>query len=167
MRSEIDNQSNYASSFGNQSRKTFEITNAVGVTSPTTIDNVDKEQTAICKIYYRPREKMTYKNFFRKDMAISLVQNGRAEVLSSGLHVEMANRRTIDGSEKLVDITSDVSYMDQLVKAEYVAIQEKRGLWANDDIREAKEKFINEVLAEAKPALWKRVLNWIKNRKNA
>jgi hypothetical protein len=97
-------------------------------------------------------------------MAISLVQNGRAEVLSSGLHVEIADKRTVDGSEKLVDITSDVSYMETLMKAEHIAIQGKKGLWANEAIRKEKEKFIDEVLTEAKTSRWKRLLNWIMDR---
>jgi hypothetical protein len=98
-------------------------------------------------------------------MAISLVQNGRVEVLSSGLYVEMAHKRTVDGSEKLVDITSDVSYMETLMKAEHIAIQERKGLWAIEAIRKEKEKFINEVLTEAKFSLWKRLLNWIMDRR--
>lgn len=133
--------------------------------SPMSIDSMERDQTAICRVFFRPTEKRSYRSIFRKDMAISLVQNGRVEVLSSGLYVEMAHKRTVDGSEKLVDITSDVSYMETLMKAEHIAIQERKGLWAIEAIRKEKEKFINEVLTEAKFSLWKRLLNWIMDRR--
>jgi hypothetical protein len=77
----------------------------------------------------------------------------------------MDNKRMIDGSEGLSDITSDVSYMETLMKAEQSAIKERKGLWANEAIRKEKETFIDEVLDEAKASLWKRLWNWILDRR--
>mmetsp|Transcript_24971 Transcript_24971/g.35774 ORF Transcript_24971/g.35774 Transcript_24971/m.35774 type:complete len:122 (+) Transcript_24971:2-367(+) len=119
---------------------------------------MDKEQTAICKVNFRPSGSI-----FRKDLATSLVQSGRAEVLPTGLYLEIKGRRTTDRSDKLADIQSDVSYMGQLVKAEYSAIKERKGLWANDDVREIKENFIKEVLAE-EVSLWEKKWSWLKER---
>ncbi len=133
--------------------------------TPISIDNMEREQTAICKVLYRPREKSIYRSMFRQDMAKTLVQQGRVEVLSSGLYVAMDNKRMIDGSEGLSDITSDVSYMETLMKAEQSAIKERKGLWANEAIRKEKETFIDEVLDEAKASLWKRLWNWILDRR--
>lgn len=126
--------------------------------SDTMSTMLDKEQTAICKVYFRPSDSI-----FRKDLATSLVQFGRAEVLPSGLYLELKGKRTTDRSDKLADIQSDVSYMGQLVKAEYSAIKEKKGLWANDNVRERKENFIKEVLAD-ELSLWKKIWSWLKER---
>ena len=123
------------------------------------VDDFDKKQTAICKVNYKPGAVL-----FRKDMALSLVQYGRAEV-TSGMHVELPGRRTTDGSSKLDDLNADGAYMDQLSNAEYVAIQGRKGLWADDYVREMKNDFIKDILAEENLSVLTRLWNWITKRR--
>jgi endonuclease YncB( thermonuclease family) len=119
----------------------------------------EQEQVAIAKIMYRPGM-----SFFRKDLGSSLVSCGRANVASSGMHVEIPSMPTVDGSTKLGDIDSDVKYLEHLSKLEYEAVKARLGMWNVDEIRSGRSDLVDEADFEIHASLWKKLWRKISER---
>ena len=119
--------------------------------------DADLEQTAICHVRYRPR-----KQFFRQDLGCSLVQHGRAGVVTSGgIHIDVPHMPTVDGSEKLGDLEADVKYLEMLASNELNAVKEKKGIWSIESIRNERPDLVEEVEFEMNAGifrkLWRRI----------
>lgn len=119
----------------------------------TTMEDVELQQVAICKIGFRP--PMT---IFRKDLASSLVSFGRANV-APGMHIDIQARPTIDGSTSLEDMENDVKYIEKLSKLEYEAVKTKKGMWSIDSIRSSRPDLVEFAKDEETASWWKKLWN--------
>jgi len=118
---------------------------------PTAMDR-DSQQSAICHIQYRHGTFM-----FRQDLGSSLVRNGRAEVLTSGMHIEIPSMPTSDGSSKLGDFEADVKYLETLALEELEAVKEKKGIWAMDSIRKERSDLVEEAEFDKNAGIFKKL----------
>lgn len=127
----------------------------IGMMPDNPIIDVELEQSAIGCIKYRPK-----KAFFRQDLATSLVRNGRAG-LASGMHIDIENMPTIDGSTKIGDIDKDVKYLDILSSNEFEAVKDRKGIWSIDSIRNERPDLVEEAEFEINAGLlrklWRRI----------
>ncbi len=127
----------------------------IGKITDNPIIDVEREQSAIGCIRYRPK-----KAFFRQDLATSLLRNGRAG-LASGIHIHIENMPTIDGSTKIGDIDKDVKYLDNLSSNEFEAVKDRKGIWSIDSIRNERPDLVEEAEFEINAGLlrklWRRI----------
>jgi len=122
-----------------------------------------ENQSAICRIYYRPGGE-----FFRKDLASSLVRYGRASVLTSGsLFAEQNDlmRPKLLSSNDVRHLRNDAKYMDTLQRQEYESIKESLGMWADPEARASKKDVVEEVEYQTKATIFRKVWNWIRGRR--
>ena len=120
--------------------------------------DTDLEQTAICHVRYRPRER-----FFRQDLGCSLVRHGRAGVVTSGgIHIDVPHMPTIDGSKSLSDLEANVKYLETLANNEFNAVKEKKGIWSIESIRNERPDLVEEADFEMNAGilrkLWRRII---------
>jgi endonuclease YncB( thermonuclease family) len=111
----------------------------------------EREQVAVVKMKYRPGM-----SFFRKDLGLSLVSAGRANV-ASGMHIDIPSMPTVDGSTQLGDIEADVKYLEDLSKAEYEAVKDRKGMWNVDAIRKTRLDLVEEMEFERNASVWKKL----------
>jgi len=118
-------------------------------------------QSAICKIHYRPGME-----FFRKDLAQSLLLYGRAEMLTSGLlQIEIDSTRIRDGNQDVDILRRDIKYLqDELGNAEQQAIKQRRGAWSDEDVRNSRRLKIQEIMdfENESKSLLRRIYEWFR-----
>lgn len=144
-----------------------------------------ERQIAICKITHRP----TMWQLFSTDLGEAMVLAGKANVSSTMLTTtenvgdmgtiltstntsfatkkpNSANRRRVrrfvDASEKLRDARSDVTYLERLTNAEFLAAQNSKGMWSEQEVRFHKREVVNEVEFQAKANLLQKLWRWIR-----
>ena len=71
-------------------------------------------------------------------------------------------RRFVDASEKLRDARSDVTYLERLTNAEFLAAQNSKGMWSEQEVRFHKREVVNEVEFQAKANLLQKLWRWIR-----
>ena len=120
--------------------------------------DVDLEQSAICRLRYRPRNAM-----FRQDMGISLVRHGRAGV-GTGMHVDIPYMSTKDGSTKIGDMQADVKYLESLTSNELEAVKEEIGIWSIPAIRKERPDLVDEADFEMNAGFLRKVWRRITHR---
>lgn len=136
-----------ASIIGGSSNKNAKL---ASMTKP--MIDADLEQSAICHVQYRP-----WKSLFRQDLGHSLVRNGRAGLISSGMHIEISSMPTVDGSTKVGDLQKDVTYLEELSLDEFEAVKERKGMWSLDAIRNDRPDLVEEAEFELNAGIFQKV----------
>lgn len=109
------------------------------------------EETAICKMTFRPGV-----NIFRKDLGLSLVSFGRANV-ASGMHIEEGGKATFDGSESIRDIEADVKYLQGLEDSEFNAVKSRKGMWENEKVRDSRPDLVEAANFDISAGFWSKL----------
>lgn len=147
------------------------------------------DQTAICKLYYRPSRNDSNNStissivsslLFPKDVAETVVMSGHASTHGSDDNDDSASDDDFDGlypsyttstfESKIEDSTSDVrklrddvEYVEKLHNAELSAAETMRGMWRNPTVRKNKKGIIDEIELreiEKNLPLWKRAYRY-------
>ena len=117
---------------------------------------VGEEQTAVCHVRYRPGG-----NFFRRDLAESLVRHGRASIASS-MFVAVENCTIIDTSDQVEDLKEDTKYMKKLEEAEYEAAKESVGMWADLHVRYSRQDLVEEITFQMQASSIQKIWRWLR-----
>lgn len=118
---------------------------------------VGEEQTAVCHIRYRPGG-----DFFRKDLAESLVCHGRASIASS-MFVTLENWTMLDTSDRVEDLRKDTKYIKRLEEAEYKAATESVGMWADPLVRDSRQDLVEEITFQREANVLQKVWRWLRS----
>ena len=153
-------------------------------------------QAAIAKVYFRPGwnkkdnsrfdAEFTFPSLpipiFQKDLALSLLQYGRATVTSSSgnplfanqfnsSYIESINSNPNHSQTKLIQSHQkhDVAYLETLINTEMKAAQYKQGIWGSEELRQDPkfEDLVKEVdmIQERKRwSVWKKCFFWMKSK---
>jgi len=132
-------------------------------------------QLAICRLYYRSSSSVTdylWQLVFPVDMAKSMVQMGRATVVSDGeglvtndtinKSAAQSTHRLADTTNTVKDLQADVHYLEQLHKAEHQAVAEQRGMWQKASIREQRVDIVQEVEFQQHAPWYQKLWRWMR-----
>ena len=138
-----------------------------------------EEQIAVCRIRYRPPYASgggsggLIQQLFRTDIASTLVRNGRASVLSSGMFISdekeglsasssAGRRQTVDASTSLSDLRKDATYLEKLGIEEFEAVKESKGMWADPNVRESQKDLVDEAKFEKTATILQKLWRWLR-----
>ncbi len=116
-----------------------------------------RNESVICKIKFKPGMSI-----ISKDLATSLLAFGRANV-ASGMHIEFETTRTIDGSQQIGDLETDVKYLEKLAEAEFDAFKNCKGMWASEEIRISRSDLVTEADFDTKAGFWSKLWRRIRS----
>ena len=125
-------------------------------------------QMAIGRLYYRPSSSSFWNGLkdwiFPTDVAVSLIQMGRASVASDGLLISSSSTyyRIEDTTESVRDLQRDVQYMEGLQAAEYQAVAEQRGVWQLPAFRNVRADVVKEVEFQTTAPWYQKVWRWMR-----
>jgi hypothetical protein len=120
--------------------------------------------TAIARLYYWQRRDSSLLWFIPKkvDLQATLVHNGEARLSDdddSSIETESGHQQKhlLHASESVKHKHGDVQYLEQLALLERDAIQHRRGMWQDDDLRESYSDVVQEVEWEASASWWQKL----------
>jgi len=125
-------------------------------------DDMESRQVAICNVSYRPPGLLT---LLRSDLASTLVQAGRAGIVSSstgGVHVDVPSTKTIDGSRKMKDLRRDVQSLGRLEGLEFEAVKGGLGMWSDKEVRRGRPELVEEADFERTASAFEKIWRWVR-----
>jgi hypothetical protein len=123
----------------------------------------DNLQTAICKVNYRAGMEI-----FRKDVSQSILMYGRAETLGNGLlYADQQGTRLRDGSDDITTLQNDIAFLENtLAGAERQAIHQRRGMWADERVRDARRVKLHDIdeFEQESKSFLRNAWEWIRSK---
>ena len=124
-------------------------------------------QVAVGRLYYRSPTSLfdqMRQLFFPTDVALSLVEMGRACVIGDEetLVSSSLSYRVVDTTDSVRDLRRDVAYVERLHRAQNEAVAHSRGIWQNPLIRNVCADIVKEVEFQTKGRWWQKLWRWVR-----
>lgn len=119
----------------------------------------DERETAICQVGFRSGWSL-----FRHDLATALVGTGRANLASSGMHLENPLTEVVDGGTDVGILQGDANNLERLAGEEFEAVKRNLGMWSDAMVREERQDLVEEAEFEQTASIGKKLWRWIRER---